>query len=833
MSDPVYDSEDDKRAWDRHNIDETADIHESGGAGGEAGGGEEEARSNLVSLICAVQDPAHSRGHQYGNITIGGSAPVQIGDVIHYSSYTTFSQADTPEGLAIPTQANFTGAYAYSSLQPVAAYVPRFELQRRLREQLAILPNRHSHEMRTAVVWGLGGAGKSQLVLNHVQGHRPHYQGVFWIEAGSKETIERDYIQIYKQIRNPFHPSASYNSTTIPVEDAIAGVKSWLQGQEKRCLWVMDSADEVDDDTSELYIDLAHYLPEASQLDRIVTTRSSRIQGMSSQGSIEVKEMTEQEAVDLFRQCANLLPKSEHDEHEVLTIVKELGCLALAVTLAGSYVREDPEISLNLGLYLSEFQQRRAQLLSQRPHRLVHQYGESVLSTWEISYSTIRRQSPMAVKLLNVLAFLNFDDVFLDLFVERSTRQQSPSLGHGRASQPQKPRWVEMLSSNGGIVNHNSIKSALKTLGAYSLISWRSNQLAYGMHKLVHAWGHDRLDTGQKRAWSSAVLELLSVMIYDCRGDLNKERRLVPHVMANFIAVSSAYGEGYQIPTEDRINLGWVADLLHRLGRWDDKYSVRLFLCQVVQIMQGLEHPDTLTSMSNLATVLSEQGKYEQAEEMHRQTLNLSLTVLGLEHTNTLMSMNNLATVLRKQGKYEQAEGILRQTLELRSTVLGVEHPDTLGSMNNLATVLGNQGKYEEAEKMHRQELKLSSTVLGVEHPDTLTSMNNLALVLCDQGKYEQAEEMQQRTLELSKVVLGVEHPDTLGSMNNLATVLRNQGKYEQAEKMQQRTLELSKVVLGVEHPDTLTSMDNLALVLADQGKYEQAISLYTLVTAI
>ena len=99
--------------------------------------------------------------------------------------------------------------------------------------------------------------------------------------------------------------------------------------------------------------------------------------------------------------------------------MKELGCLALAVTLAGSYVREDPEMSLNLGLYLFGFHQRRAQLLSQKPHRLVHQYGESVLSTWEISYDTTQRQSPVAAKLLNVLTFLNFEDIFLDLFVER------------------------------------------------------------------------------------------------------------------------------------------------------------------------------------------------------------------------------------------------------------------------------------------------------------------------------------------------------------------------------------------------------------------------------
>jgi len=47
----------------------------------------------------------------------------------------------------------------------------------------------------------------------------------------------------------------------------------------KISVWLIDSADEVDDDTSELYMDLTHYLSDLPQLDRITTTRSSRIQG--------------------------------------------------------------------------------------------------------------------------------------------------------------------------------------------------------------------------------------------------------------------------------------------------------------------------------------------------------------------------------------------------------------------------------------------------------------------------------------------------------------------------------------------------------------------------
>jgi len=60
----------------------------------------------------------------------------------------------------------------------------------------------------------------------------------------------------------------------------------------------------------------------------------------------------------------------------------------------------------------------------------------------------------------------------------------------------------------------------------------------------------------------------------------------------------------------------------------------------------GLEHPDTLTSVSQLGTVLSRQGKYEEAEAMHRQDLKGSEKALGPQHPDTLTSMAKLALTL-------------------------------------------------------------------------------------------------------------------------------------------------------------------------------------------
>jgi Tfp pilus assembly protein PilF len=72
--------------------------------------------------------------------------------------------------------------------------------------------------------------------------------------------------------------------------------------------------------------------------------------------------------------------------------------------------------------------------------------------------------------------------------------------------------------------------------------------------------------------------------------------------------------------------------------------------------------------------------------------------------------MSNLGSVLSSQGKYVKAEQMHRQTLE-QTEGAGPEHPDTLTSMSSLGSVLSSRGKNVEAEQMHRRTLELRRNV--------------------------------------------------------------------------------------------------------------------------
>lgn len=227
--------------------------------------------------------------------------------------------------------------------------------------------------MRILVVWGLGGAGQSQLVLNYIHEYRRDYTAVFWIEAGSKESIKRDYVQIYRL----YGRQTDTGQEIVKVEDAVPAVKRWFYGREGRWLVILDSADTIDDDQQQSYIDLDYFNPDTPGVYIIITSRSSTAKEITTLDAVEVADMELPEAVELFQRCAKIKEKGQDIATEVAQIVKELGHLALAVTLAGSYVSETPRLSSDIGRYLDEYRERRKELLRRRAKRHIHQYGGS------------------------------------------------------------------------------------------------------------------------------------------------------------------------------------------------------------------------------------------------------------------------------------------------------------------------------------------------------------------------------------------------------------------------------------------------------------------------
>ena len=78
----------------------------------------------------------------------------------------------------------------------------------------------------------------------------------------------------------------------------------------------------------------------------------------------------------------------------------------------------------------------------------------------------------------------------------------------------------------------------------------------------------------------------------------------------------------------------------------------------------GDDHPDTLRSMNNLASLYNRQGRYDAAEPLYLETLETQKRVLGDDHRDTTSTLYNLACMEALRGDRAKAIGWLRQAVE-------------------------------------------------------------------------------------------------------------------------------------------------------------------------
>ena len=111
-----------------------------------------------------------------------------------------------------------------------------------------------------------------------------------------------------------------------------------------------------------------------------------------------------------------------------------------------------------------------------------------------------------------------------------------------------------------------------------------------------------------------------------------------------------------------------------------------------------------------------------QCMDHYRDALSIELLSARLQAErisgqSTGYTLDTLATELKVQGKYDEAETLYREALEVARETLGSRHPNTLNSISNLGVLLKAKGDLAAAEPLYREALKGRRETLGSRHP--------------------------------------------------------------------------------------------------------------------
>ncbi|KAJ7912557.1 P-loop containing nucleoside triphosphate hydrolase protein [Mycena leptocephala] len=657
-------------------------------------------------------------------------------------------------------------------------------------DKMSIFFNTGLKKQHIYVLYGLGGAGKTQIALKFIE-DSSHFKDIFFLDASTTATIETGLKNI-----------ATLKNIGNSSQDAL----KWLANQEEDWLLFFDNADDPN-------INLHSFLPRCNHGNIIITSRNPGLcvyAGSDSQS--QVSDMEETDAVPLLLKSAaqEISPANELVAAE---IVKVLCYLRLAIVQAGGFISQ----SGALDTYLDFYKRNRAQLLSEKPAQTHDDYIWTVYTTWQMSFD---RLSPSAAMLLQLCSFLHREGISEEIFSRAATyrfRQCIPS-----KENLQKPLEFlsQFLNSTGEWDSLHFLK-VTNELRAYSLISFAVERKLFSIHPLVHCWSQTTITDQHSHHSIMGAIVGMSFAEMPSEDQQLASMRLISHV-----------DHLRHVNRQVAIDFGKQYTMIHyHVGRYEEAKDLAVAVIEREAQLLGADHPDTLCAMRNLALIYFHLGKFHQVEELEVVVLAKQKQVLGDDHPETLRSISNLASTYRNLHNYHKAEELGVIALEKQKQVLGDAHPDTLLTMGELALIYAKLSKFHKTEELHFVVLEKRRQVLGHDHPDTLWAMGDLASTYRRRGEFRKAEELAVTVLEKRQQLLGNDHPATLWAMGDMVSTYRKLGEFHKAEEMGVIVLEKQK--LRGDDLGTLRAMGNLASTYRSLNKHTKAKELAKLARQI
>ncbi|KIM26170.1 hypothetical protein M408DRAFT_197123 [Serendipita vermifera MAFF 305830] len=692
---------------------------------------------------------------------------------------------------------------------------------------------------RKLIVTGIGGCGKSQLLLKFMKDHKSEFSCQVFIDGSSKDRIRANTMQYVRSLGTE-HSQKSFEDCLVFLSSPSAdGVR----------LLLYDNVDDPD-------LDLAPLLPWGDSCAITVTSRNALLGELYPEGHLRLDIMAQEEAVELLLLAYNPTEApADQNRTEVTAIAEALGYLPIALQQACAYMRQT---KITARKYLQRLSTSKKNLLSQSIKHQLDSRSISTYAAFETSFSSLPVGSQKVLRLLSYFHWGGFPLELVEIGAEYEFWEYEQSefeIGDELSAGSTILEDVFYLDGKWDASNLDTMTSSLQSYSLISVIPTIDTPLLQ-MHPLAHEWVRVTIPEVERGGYQSAAVLLLALGAREDRtaatlylashvthmSALWKDLELYDAVaFRSILEENGAYYGAVELQEmivgrlRERPDLNddqlpgsfWVlADIYHSLGRLEEAEKLQKEVVEFNRENLGEKHPNTINASSNLALTYRDLGRLNEAMALQEEVLRLSKEVCGGRDPDTISASNNLASTYRDLGRLSEAKTLFEEVLELRKEILGQQSPDTIDASNNLAATYRDLGSLKEAGALFEEVLKFRRQIFGERHPVTISASSNLANAYRELGRLNDAEALQIKVLKLSKEILGERHHDTISASNSLGVTYRNLGRLKEAEALQREVLKLSEKLPGERHSNIINASCNLALTLSDLGKMNEAEAL-------
>lgn len=649
------------------------------------------------------------------------------------------------------------------------SFVGRQALLRTVEDQLAaqdtaaVLPH---------ALHGLGGVGKSQLVLEYIYTHQHDYKVICWIPAEREPLILTALATLAAQmgvipVQQEGLGAAGARAAVPAVLEALrTGVPydSWLL--------VFDNAEDIET--------VRNYFPLNGPGKVIVTSRNRAWERVAAPLPVNVFERSE--SIELLQKRSPDLSAGDADR-----LADALGDLPLAVEQAGAW---RAVTGMLVDEYLELLERRSPEILDLDP---APDYPVSVAAAWDLSLERIQQNNPGARQLLDICASMAPEPI------PRSILRGS--------------RGVNITPEIDPLLQHSiRLNRAVRDLNQFSLIKVDPRTDTLQMHRLLQTVLLAKLDQDQRELMRGAAHQLLSAAKPGAHGsslEWPAYQALLPHVLASQAVTSS-----------DTWVRELVADTVWFLYYWGDHQSAADYAQQAWSAwLAGSEEEDihVLRMTKSFAFLLRQTGRVPESIPLSEKALETSRQ-LEVEPEELIDSLCEMADARRYQGRFQEARDVSREATELARSQFGPDDPATLRAVHSWGVDLRLCGEFGAALRLDQENARLRDLLFGSASFFMLNTLNGLAVNMRESGDHPGAREFQEDVYRRAHGAFGGEHPLTLRIARDLAVCRRRDGAFAEGAELAEETLRRFTGRYGPDHYDSLSTAVNVSVDLRLSG---------------
>jgi MinD-like ATPase involved in chromosome partitioning or flagellar assembly/tetratricopeptide (TPR) repeat protein len=627
---------------------------------------------------------------------------------------------------------------------PNRLFTGREEDLRRLREQLR---DYGSSAFRPVVLQGHGGVGKTQVALEYVNRFKTDYDLVFWIDCSQPQFVDAALADLGARMQSRFNVGVP---ATAGATEAVRVVLQALSERQivPRWLLIFDNAEDFDA--------VRRYLPTGGG-HVLITSRHRGWADLSL--PLVVEPFTRADSIAHLRRR---VPSIGTDDAGQLAQV--LGNLPLAVASAGAWLAETGHPVPD---YLHQLRTQPAAALA-ASH--LPDYPLPVSNAWDMSLGLLRERSPAAARLFELCSVM------------------APAISLELLYSAAMARVLERIDP--AMAVPEVIGTAVRDIDKLALIKLDHNSHQIFVHGLVQ-------DIVQKGMAAESPDKLL-----DTRRDVHE------------VLAAARPSRGIDNPdTWDRYQLLWphlgpsgavesvrepvrqlLIDRVRYLYLRDDAERGRELAIEIEKTWQAeLDRAapgpaavpllrELLHLRFNLANILRQQAKFEEAFALDDRVLTEQRELLDAHHPHTLMTAGGLAADLRALGRYQDALEMDEETHPAWRDTFGDSHPRTLAAANNLGVSYRLTGSIADALRVDEETLQRQRPTMGPLHPRTLGTASNVVRDLIEAGRYTEAASRMEAVHRSGATEYGADSLLALNAQVLLGIALRNAGRPQEAE---------------------------------------------------